>query len=121
MFKSYKYRIYPTEDQKEQLSRFFGVIRVVYNLGLETKTSAYATHKKTITQYDLLNQLPELRKEYPWIKECPSQSLQHSLINLDTAYQNFFKHQTKFPKYKNKYSKQSIIFPQGFSFNFKKV
>ncbi len=118
MLKAYKYRIYPTDTQKNQLQRYFGVTRLVYNLGLETKTVAYASNKKSISKYDLINQLPDLRTEYDYIKECPSQVLQHSLINLDTAYQNFFKNKGKFPKFKNKYSKQSIVFPQGYEIDF---
>jgi len=117
MLRAYKYRIFPDNTQKEQLARFFGVVRLVYNLGLETKTQAYATHKKSISQYDLINQLPDLKKEYDWIAECPSQSLQHTLINLDTAYQNFFKGRAAFPKFKNKFKKQSIVFPQGYHIN----
>jgi putative transposase len=119
MLKGYKYRIFPTETQKDQLQRYFGVNRLVYNLGLETKTVAYASNKKSISKYDLIKQLPDLKKEFDYIKECPSQVLQHSLINLDTAYQNFFKGRGKFPKFKNRYSKQSITFPQGFEICFK--
>ena len=119
MLKGYKYRIFPTDDQKDQLQRYFGVNRLVYNLGLETKTVAYASNRKSISKYDLIKQLPELRKEFDYIKECPSQVLQHSIINLDTAYQNFFKGKGQFPKFKNKYSKQSITFPQGFEVSFK--
>ena len=110
MLKAYKYRIFPTNDQKDQLQRFFGVSRLVYNLGLETKTQAYAMRKKSISKYDLIKQLPELKKEFEYIKECPSQSLQTVLINLDTAYQNFFKGKGQFPKFKNRYSKQSLAF-----------
>ena len=119
MLKGYKYRIFPTEDQKDQLQRYFGVNRLVFNLGLETKTVAYASNKKSISKYDLIKQLPELKKEFDYIKECPSQVLQHSLINLDTAYQNFFKGRGQFPKFKNRYSKQSITFPQGYEISFK--
>lgn len=90
LLKAFKYRIYPTENQQGLLTQFFGVIRLVYNLGLETKTNAYNTHKKNISKYDLINQLPELRNEYSFIKKCPAQSLQQTLINLDTAYQNLF-------------------------------
>jgi putative transposase len=118
MLKGYKYRIFPTDDQKDQLQRYFGVNRLVYNLGLETKTVAYASNKTSISKYDLIKQLPELRNEFDYIKECPSQVLQHSIINLDTAYQNFFKGKGQFPKYKNRYSKQSITFPQGFDVDF---
>jgi len=119
MLKAYKYRIFPSEEQKDQLQRYFGVVRLVYNLGLETKTVAYASNKKSISKYDLIKQLPELKEEFDFIKECPSQSLQSSLINLDTAYKNFFKGKGQFPKYKNRYSKQSITFPQGFEISFK--
>jgi len=118
MLKAYKYRIFPTENQKIQLQGYFGVSRLVYNLGLETKTNAYASHKKSINKYELIKQLPDLKKEFNYIKECPSQVLQHSLINLDTAYDNFFKGRGQFPKFKNKYSKQSITFPQGFKIDF---
>jgi len=118
MLKAYKYRIFPDDTQKEQLARFFGVVRVVYNLGLETKTQAYATHRKSISQYDLIKQLPDLKKEYDWMAECPSQTLQHTLINLDTAYQNFFKGRALFPKFKNRFRKQSITFPQGYHIDF---
>ena len=119
MFKSYQYRIYPTDGQKEQLQRFFGVSRLVYNLALETKTNAYVTHKKSVSQYDLIKQLPELKNEFDYIKECPSQTLQQSVFNLDTAYNNFFKSKSGFPKFKNKYSKQAITFPQGYNIDFK--
>lgn len=118
MLKAYKYRIYPTELQKETLKRCFGVARLVYNLGLETKTQAYAQRKKSLSKYDLINQLPALKKEFDFIKECPSQSLQSVLINLDTAYKNFFKNKGEFPKFKNKYSKQSLAFPQGYKISF---
>ena len=118
MLKAYKYRIFPTDDQKDQLQSFFGVCRLVYNLGLETKTQAYAKRKKTISKNDLIKQLPDLKKEFEFIKECPSQSLQSVLINLDTAYQNFFKNKGRFPKFKNKYSKQSLAFPQRYRISF---
>jgi len=118
MMKAFKYRIFPTELQKNQLQRYFGVSRLVYNLGLETKTEAYTQRKKSISKYDLIKQLPDLKKEFDFIKECPSQSLQTVLMNLDTAYQNFFKGKGQFPKFKNRYSKQSLAFPQGYKISF---
>ena len=118
MMKAFKYRIFPTEHQRDQLKRYFGVCRLVYNLGLETKTEAYAKRRKSISKYDLIKQLPDLKKEFDFIKECPSQSLQTALMNLDTAYQNFFKGKGQFPKFKNKYKKQSLAFPQGYKISF---
>ncbi len=118
MLKTYKYCILPNEYQKEQLAKFFGSSRFVYNLGLETKINAYVTHKKTLTCFDLTKQMKELKdNEAKWLSECPSQVLQMSLRNLDNAYTKFFKGYG-FPKFKNKYSKQSIQFPQRVSVNF---
>ena len=113
MLKSYKYRIYPTDAQKILLSNIFGQVRFVYNLGLETKISAYIGNKKHIDVFDLNKQITELKKtDAQWLKESPSQALQMAMANLDNAYTNFFRG-GGFPKFKNKYSKQSFQIPQG--------
>jgi len=113
MLKSFKYRIYPTQEQKDLMQKIFGQVRFVYNLGLETKITAYNGNKKNITSIDLSNQIKELKDtECPWLKESPSQALQMSVRNLDNAYTNFFRG-FGFPKFKNKHSKQSFQLPQG--------
>lgn len=113
MIKAYKYRIFPTEEQKNLCTNIFGQVRFVYNLGLETKISAYAGNKVNLNCFDLINQVVELKNnECTWLKESPSQALQMSLRNLDNAYTNFFKGKG-FPKYKSKHGKQSFQLPQG--------
>ena len=119
MIKAYKYRFYPTVEQEQKLASFFGSCRFVYNLGLETKIQAWTSAKKNYTCIDLANQMKVLKDtEASWLADCPSQSLQMSLRNLDNAYTKFFKG-GGFPKFKNKYSKQSIQFPQGVKVDFK--
>ena len=118
MLKAYKYAILPTEEQKQQLAKFFGSCRFVYNLGLETKLQAWATARKHLTCIDLANQMKELKDtEAEWLHECPSQTLQMALRNLDNAYTQFFKG-GGFPKFKSKHRKQSIQFPQGVKTDF---
>ena len=113
MLKAYKYRIYPNQKQKEMMAKIFGQVRFVYNLGLETKISAYVGNKKHLKCFDLNKQITELKNtDAPWLKESPSQALQMSMSNLDNAYTNFFRG-FGFPKFKNKYSKQSFQLPQG--------
>jgi putative transposase len=111
MLKSFKYRIYPTDDQVVKLSNIFGQVRFVYNLGLETKINAWKSHRKSISAFDLNNQIKDLKDHIDWI-DAPSQSLQMAMKNLDSAYNSFFKG-GGFPKFKNKYSKQSFQLPQG--------
>jgi putative transposase len=113
MLKAYKYRIYPNQEQKEMMAKIFGQVRFVYNLGLETKISAYVGNKKHLKCFDLNKQITELKNtDAPWLKESPSQALQMSMANLDNAYTNFFRG-FGFPKFKNRYGKQSFQLPQG--------
>jgi len=118
MLKAYKYCLLPTEEQKQQLAKFFGSCRFVFNLGLETKMQAWTTARKHLTCIDLANQMKELKDtEAEWLQECPSQTLQMALRNLDNAYTQFFKG-GGFPKFKSKHRKQSIQFPQGVKTDF---
>lgn len=114
MLKGYKYKIYPTKTQKELINKHIGACRFVYNLALETKNYAYASHKKNLSCFDLNNQLPDLKKECEWLKEIDSQALQQSITNLDKAFTQFFKGYSKFPNFKSKKNnKQSFRNPHG--------
>lgn len=91
MLKAYKYCLLPTAEQKLQLAKFFGSCRFVYNLGLECKMQAWASARKHLTCIDLANQMKELKDtDAEWLQECPSQTLQMALRNLDNAYSAFF-------------------------------
>lgn len=102
MFKRFKYRIYPTEAQKVLIAKHIGACRFVYNLALETKINAYASAGVSLGLFDLINQLPDLKNECPWLREVSSNCLQQSVSNLDSAFTSFFKGQAKFPKFKKK-------------------
>ena len=116
ILKAFKYRILPTDEQSILLDKHIGSCRFLYNLALEVKQTAYAGKQINISQFDLIKQLPELKKECEWLKEINSQSLQQSIINLDTAYTNFFKGRAEFPKYKSKSkSTKSFNVPQSVS------
>lgn len=108
-----KYRLYPTNSQKELISKHIGSSRFVYNLALETKNTAYLGSKHNFSPFDLIKQLPDLKKECEWLKEVNSQSLQQSIHNMDIAFKKFFKG-SGFPKFKSKHKgKQSFSIPQN--------
>lgn len=113
MYKARKYRIYPTSSQKELIHKHCGSVRFLYNLALETKTTAYLDSKVNLSRYDLQKQVVDLKKELPWLKETNSQSLQVALLDLDTAYSNFFKGRADFPKFKKKSNRGSFNVPQN--------
>ena len=58
---------------------------------------------------DLLN----LKRERPWYKEVPSQPLQQTLMQLDEAFQRFFKGLGGYPKPKRRGKFRSFTYPAG--------
>lgn len=115
IFKSFKFRIYPNKDQEILLSKHFGACRFVFNHYLNKRKETYLEDKKSLNYYDNANDLTQLKKneDFDWLKEINSQSLQSSLRNLDSSYMRFFRKQTKFPRFKSKYDKQSFKIPQN--------
>lgn len=105
MLKAYKYRIYPTLNQKMQFSQHFGCVRFVYNWGLSLKQKTYKESGKGISKRELQDMLVRLKQDsnHTWLKDVNSQSLLASLLHLHTAFTNFFQKRTKFPKFKKKY------------------
>lgn len=115
MLRAYKYRIYPTEEQKVLLAKTFGCCRFVYNWALKLKIEVYKQDKKSIGNVELTNRMKrELKTEHEWLGKVNSQALQSSLRNLDTAFKNFFRdtHAVGFPKLKSKKDRQSFQCPQ---------
>lgn len=123
MLKAYKYRLFPTQNQKEILAKQFGCVRFIFNFGLAIKIKEYETTKRTISCFDLMKQVTKKKQELEWLKEADSQILQSALRNLDNAFTSFFRKQNRFPKFKNKLARQSIIYPQRVKvdFNSKKI
>ncbi len=91
MITSRKYRLYPTKEQELFLDKHFNAVRLVYNLGLETKNLSYYDYGVKLSKNDLQFQLTDLKKELVWLKEVNSQSLQGALINLDDAFNKYFR------------------------------
>jgi putative transposase len=117
---AYKYRINPTEAQRNRLDQMFGCSRFVWNYFLDLNNKIYLEakekdlKKKHLSYYDCANQLTDLKKKNEWLKEANSQSLQQTLKDLDTSYNRFFKKQNGFPNFKSKKNKQSFRIPQFF-------
>lgn len=93
MLKSIKYELNPTNGQKQMLNQAFGNCRFVYNWALDKKIKAYQEEKKTLSCFDLMRELTQLKKkeDYAWLNLAGSQQLQQSISNLDSAFTNFFK------------------------------
>ncbi|WP_462355815.1 RNA-guided endonuclease TnpB family protein [Phocaeicola coprophilus] len=83
MLRAYKYRIYPTDEQKVLFAKTFGCCRFVYNWALNLKITAYKERKEMLGNVYLTNLMKsELKVEHEWLSEVNSQSLQRSLDRL---------------------------------------
>ena len=100
MNKAYKFRIYPNAEQQIILAKTFGCVRFIYNQMLSDKINHYEETKQK------LNNTPaQYKSKFPWLKEVDSLALANAQMNLQTAYNSFFRN-TKigFPKFKSKKS-----------------
>jgi len=114
--KSYKFRIYPNEIQKETFEKYFGVCRFVFNSVLTYKKDIYQKYGIRYSAYDAMKDFTEIKKieGYEWLNEINSQIIQQEILNLDNAFQRFFKIKNiSFPKFKSKHKREnSFRIPQ---------
>ncbi len=108
-----KVRIYPTDEQKEALSKAFGCARWFWNNSLAETNRLYKEAGKGLSQVGMNSRLPALKKEFEWLTEPYSQVLQSVSLNLSRAFINFFDGRAQFPNFKSKHGKQSIQYPQS--------
>lgn len=100
--KSYKFRLYPNQEQKQLFAKTFGCSRAIWNMMLADKIKHYKDTK------EILHNTPaQYKKEFPWLKEVDSLALCNVQLNLQTAYKNFFRSGFGFPKFKKKSHHQS--------------
>jgi putative transposase len=80
MMKAFKFRLYPTIDQSNQLNQQISSCRFVYNWTLDQKVKKYGQVGKSISRFDLNKLIPNLKKQNPLLEEVNSQLLQ--VLNL---------------------------------------
>ena len=112
--KTYRFRIFPDKEQEVLLNKHFGCSRFIYNYFLNERKELYQKDKKSDNYYTQAKTLIELKKQEDtiWLKEVNSQTLQFALRSLDTAYVNFFRGNTQFPKFKSRKHKNTFTIPQ---------
>lgn len=112
IIKSYKFRIYPTNEQKVLFEKTFGCKRFVFNYFLSKSIQDYKATGKSNSYCQNSKEFTLLKKKLTWLAEVDSAATQCSLKDLDSAYQNFFRRVKQgqkpgFPQFKKKSGKQS--------------
>jgi putative transposase len=122
--RAYRYRFYPTPEQKEILAKTFGCARFVYNHMLRLRIDAWHKEQKSVGYHATSAMLTELKKqpELTWLSEVSSVVLQQSLQHLQTAFNNFFAKRSAYPTFKKKDGKQSASYvASGFKWDGKNL
>ena len=101
--RAYKFRLYPTKEQVVYIRKTFGCTRFVYNYCLDLKRK-----NKYLTKFDLIKELPKLKKEYPFLREVDSMSLQNTITDLMVGFDKHIKGQGGYPRFKKKGVKESF-------------
>lgn len=102
MYKAYKFRLYPNDDQIILINKTFGCARFIYNYFLEK-----SKNNKYIKAFDMCNEIKKMYVDYPFLKEIDTCALRCAVFNLEDSFKNFFAKRSAYPKFKNKYNKQS--------------
>ena len=113
--KTYRFRLMPNAAQEILLAKHFGCTRFVYNHFLNERKEQYQVEKKSDNYYAQAATLTKLKKQEDriWLNEVNSQTLQFALKSLDTAFVNFYKNHSEFPRFKSKRHKNTFTIPQS--------
>ena len=107
--KAYKFRFYPTAEQRHQLAVEFGNARFVWNRCLDLRSNAweerqerhnYASLGRTVTEWK--------RTEFPWLADSAACCLTQTLMDQDRAFKNFFEKRGRYPQFKSRYDRQAV-------------
>lgn len=118
--KTYKFKLKLTKKQENTCDSWINSCRSLYNLALNERIMVYEMRKKSVSKYDQYNQLPDLKRQFPWLGEVYSDTIQEVLDRLDKTYQNFFRG-TGFPKFSKKGEYNSFTFKRSFKVNEKTI
>lgn len=149
--KAYKFKIKTNAREKLFFSKIAGCVRLVWNKSLALqkanceyinkqfaklggqsmreseakKLKKYLYKEYFPTGFDIITKalvpIWKQSEEFSFLNECPSQSLQKPLGDLDKAFFKAFTKKSGFPKFKKKGNRDSIYFPQGFKVKGNKV
>ena len=98
MFRAYKMRIFPTEEQKALIAKTFGCCRWYWNQALHDNIEYYKENGK-----GKITTPAKYKAENGWLKDVDSMALCNTQMDLQSAFSKFFKEpNVGFPKYKSK-------------------
>ncbi len=116
--KSFQFRLKPTKKQARALEEQLGECRWLYNELLSQRKLAFEDLDLSLTKYQQLMFLSELKLERPSLNQVHSQVLQNVVDRLDKSFQGFFRRfkageNPGFPRFRGIHRYNSFCYPQS--------
>lgn len=116
--RTYRFRLYPNKKQEKILENQLTLCRWLYNYFLAQRRDFFKEKKISISCYQQIKELPELKKERPELRKVYPQVLQEVTKRVDRTFQNFFqrikaKQKAGYPRFKGKRRYDSFTYPQN--------
>lgn len=109
-FSAIKLRLDGTEQQNNYFLQAIGCVRFTYNFYLGEKQQVYKETGETLKYTEFKKSFNKL-KDHPvfsWLKTPDKFALENAMMDVDTAFKNFFEGKSGYPVFKKKHSsKQS--------------
>jgi len=115
--KAYRFRIYPSEEQRRILERTLQTCRILYNNLLAERRDNYKKTGRAPSYYEQKRGLTKRRNANPYLPQVHSQVLQDVALRLEGAFERFFKRDKSgrkagYPRFKGRNRYDSFTYPQ---------
>ncbi|GGS40040.1 RNA-guided endonuclease InsQ/TnpB family protein [Deinococcus knuensis] len=115
--RAFKYRLYPTKAQITSLDTTLALCQRLYNGMLEERRGAYKKAGKSLTAYNQMKSLPEVKAALPEYTGVNAQVLQDVAKRLDKSFKGFFRRvkagqKAGYPRFRSRDRYDSFTYPQ---------
>ena len=111
LIETIKVQLRPNNKQLTKLFQYAGCSRFAYNWTISREQENYKQGNKFLSDNELRKEFTQLKKQenYKWLNKISNNVTKQAIKDACNSYRNFFKGQSKYPKFKSKkHSKQSF-------------
>jgi putative transposase len=95
------YRLDPTPQQAAQLAGFAAACRVVWNIALEQRQTAWRRQRERVSFAGQCREIKDVRAAVPFLAKPPVDVFHAALRDLDTAFGSWFRGRTRYPNWRS--------------------
>jgi putative transposase len=115
LLRAFKFRVKTNIITTMKLASVAGCNRLVWNKALALQKERLEKKEYTLSYNKMASELLAWKSQHEFLKDCPSQTLQQTLMAQDRGLKDAFnkKSAKRFPQFKKKGRHDSFRFPQG--------